>query len=269
MDGGRVDALGRRVRKLVIELDAPSGRRRRWGSRGRAFQADLVAMVRADGLWEGGAGGGETLRPVYLACVTSEAEATAFVANLRCGKRVLVEGGRYNEGRLELLKSGGYEFRTQVTPEGVLITAFQRRLFAFDPGYVAGPEDTIALVLLPTREWSIAQSHALGIKPEGDGALASWFCAALDRRVRVPVIPHPDFYVQVLRAAYAERLASTPRLGHYHDTEGPTCNPSFGFRVEHEHQQGFDVHRAVAFRATVSEAEAMLARESAKFIAKR
>jgi hypothetical protein len=221
------------MRQVMIETEDSARRGARRGRsvpKGRSFDALLVAHIEANGLWGGGAGGGDdVVRPVWALFACDEGARVPLVANLRCGRKAreysdAAWGGR-NAGRasFEFLRSVGYEFTTQRAPEGALVQVFHRGLFAFDPGVAT---DKVRGVLAPPRAWLDAQGAALGgsaaasaskaarerVDAEGMApqdwitepafaALATLFAASLDRRLRAPLVPDLAFQGQLFAAA--------------------------------------------------------------------
>ena len=230
-----VPATPRRVprcsRDLVIESEE--------GRKSRSFRATLLAYVMADGLWEGGATDtGDVKRPVLAVFAGTEQTLRPFAVNLRLGRRAL-EPRDKNYGRkevkgVELLRSGGYEYRWQHEGEGSLVTAYQSELFAQDTGMV-DPEG-IRFVMLPSVDWAAAQrideapilqyamrlyqaQHASERAREAEFpdrerlramiAPAHLLALYLDRRTRAPLIADGRFYLQLYVACLREGLAST------------------------------------------------------------
>lgn len=246
------------------------------GGKGRSFSAELLGYATADALWEGGETDTNAVRPVYMTLALSEQEAGPFLANLR-GGRVAKVGRDRSAKRFELLRSAGYAFAIQRHPEGVLATAYLPELFRIDPGLVdpAGAR----FVVLPSSAWCATETTGLevgaavehvralelvkaagatlersGGEPAALVPTSALFAAYLDRRVRAPLIPDLRFYLQVLLAALAARLAT---MG-----DG-NCRPHLGFATEHLDELGFAP--GVAFSASHEQVEALLAAEVARF----
>ena len=230
-----VPATPRRVprcsRDLVIESEE--------GRKSRSFRATLLSYVMADGLWDGGATDtGEVKRPVLAVFAGTEQTLRPFAVNLRLGRRAL-EPRDKNYGRkevkgVELLRSGGYEYKWQHEGDGSLVTAYQGDLFAQDTGMV-DPEG-IRFVMLPSADWAAAQrideapilqyamrlyqaQHASERAREAEFpdrerlramiAPAHLLALYLDRRTRAPLIADGRFYLQLYVACLREGLAST------------------------------------------------------------
>jgi len=140
---------------VLVETGEATGRRRyRSEPKGRSFGAMLVAIQYAQGYWE--LSEKDPLRPTFALFTCSRAAASAFLANVRAGRKLRAMGmgsSSRSEGHpLVFLKSAGYEFAVQhVTVEHAgepqpmaLIEAFLRPLFEFKPGMSS---DEIVFVL--------------------------------------------------------------------------------------------------------------------------
>lgn len=277
-------------RDLVIESEE--------GRKSRSFRATLLAYVMADGLWEGGATDtGEVKRPVLAVFAGTEQTLRPFAVNLRLGRRAL-EPRDKNYGRkevkgVELLRSGGYEYRWQHEGDGSLVTAYQSDLFAQDTGMV-DPEG-IRFVMLPSADWAAAQrideapilqyamrlyqaQHASERAREADFpdrdrlramiAPAHLLALYLDRRTRAPLIADGRFYLQLYVACLRKGLASTSLRW-----DGSACNHRNEKRFGIDYRLGYveagieDVGflPGCAFQAKHAEFERVLAAEVAVF----
>lgn len=222
--------------------------------KGRQFQAYLLGAVYADRTWD--VGDAETKRPVWATFAASEAEMPAFEANLREGRPCAPATGAYGgsdgvRSRVEFVRSAEYAWSKQRTEEGVLLTAYLPSVFRHDPGFL--DEESVRFVVLPSAEWTEAQRAALG-EEEIHGALAHidnvfsfgkddaangkdstpaqraafralvermiptahLFVAALDKRVRLPVVPDLAFALQLfltLHTALVGKFHGQPAAG--------------------------------------------------------
>lgn len=249
-------------------------------ARGRSFRATCLAYVRADKFWQEGRG--DALRPIWAMFAGSDAEVRAFAANIRAGRRAVFasERGRSMSSAppVELLRSAGYEFSWQRELEGSIFTAHVPRFFRIDPGLV-DPEG-VSFVLLSEAAWLRRQGvdcagpmgHArrLGYEVDEDGfetiaPAAHLFAAMLDRRTRCPILSDPRFFVQLLLACLRHKLATLSRRSEY-GGEGFGVNHELGLESHGLEEVG--LARAVAFRASHSDVEAMLAQETKVFFDK-
>lgn len=210
--------------------------------KGRTFAAHLMCAVYANLTWDIGETKGR--RPVLAVFAGSDAEMPAFEANLREGYACAPERASYSRDdvseRIDFPRSAEYAWIKQRTTEGTLLTAYQPSALRFDPGMIAG--DTVRFAVIPSREWASAQREALGaaairdaldhldaVFPFGDHALNTYddtpaakqraafrahvesliptahlFVAALDKRVRLPIVPDLAFALQLFMALHIE-----------------------------------------------------------------
>lgn len=203
----------------------------------RSFSVELLAYATADSLWAGGQTDTRAVRPVWALLAGTEAPMQAFLANIRMGKKAVS-----NNVTFEWLKTAGYQFHTQRTDVGTIVSVYLPDLFRADPGMV--DPSGVSFVALPTKEWLDEQSKHLDFKaalkhvnalftapdlgidtyrswnePAPDTAkqieervkewlpLSTLFCLFLDRRTRAPIIPDVRFQLQVMIAAIQERCA--------------------------------------------------------------
>lgn len=204
------------------------------GGKGRSFRAILAAYVTADGLWEGGEAGTDTHRPVYAVFACSDGEASAFAANLRCGRRAeqVNDKGHRSRGdklaRWEFLRSAGYQFATQrhAALGSTVIQAVLPHLLRFQGIGMVDPK-VASFVMLPGRTWAERQRlddaaalrhlRAVGCKvPEATlrahfpalAAAGALFAGYLDGRTRCPLVLDVRLHVQLMVAAVEEKLAA-------------------------------------------------------------
>lgn len=224
--------------------------------KGRAFRAVVLAWGAA-GVWDKHEASNDRIRPAFLMIAAHGQEAGPVVANLRMGNPATVTGdGVYGKGMvLETLKSARYAWSSQrvATPGGQAVTVATARIHAavaIDPGPVQ-PGEEVRFLIVPPRarlDEELARMPADDMrrfgrslvpealaKPKYDWvqpdvkesddvwrympAMALWFCAMLDRRVAVPVLPDPLFQVQLYLAALREGIASWAKrdVDHYGD----------------------------------------------------
>lgn len=225
---------------VLVETGESTGRRRyRHAPKGRSFGAQLVALQYAHGYWD--LAEKDPLRPTFALFVCSRAAASAFLANVRAGRKLRAMGfgsSSRTEGHpLVFLKSAGYEFNVQHVmvehagePQAMaLIEAFLRPLFEFKPGM--SQDEIVFLMSLPAerlaREASTFNTPAnlRGLdrliatyqrKPteedaySADGrafdratviAEAVRFAASLNERSALPIPPDPLFCTRLLLSA--------------------------------------------------------------------
>lgn len=242
-------------------------------AKGRAFSAQLVAYVTADALLPFGYHEKNT-RPALLIVAGTESETRAFMANLRSGRVAVAGTGQsYSDERIELLRSGGYEFSAQRHPAGVAIMAYLPALISHDPGMV-DPERVSFLLSVPVSELRPESPEAIAhVEPmlaptahwdrnvrRSDlpalSRLAPLFAAFLDRRTRCPLIPDSRFQLQLLVSALAYERQFATRSSDLH-------NSSF---VEYGIAEA-KLAAGLVFRARHEDLEAWLAGEVSKFYA--
>lgn len=145
--------------KVRFETAEDRGRRRNYGSRKtREFSAQLISFVTANGYFD--LGQHNPLRPVLAVFAMSRAAEGPFVANLRAGRRLRIDGlgGSREEGLpLEFMKSAGYEVRPQrlewitrtadgeQVQQGTVLDVFVRDLYEFSP-VIANEEEVCFLI---------------------------------------------------------------------------------------------------------------------------
>lgn len=192
------------------------------GSKGRSFGATLLACASSNLL--NGGGGDNTTRPIWAMFATSEGSAAPFAANLRKGRKAIVQGTSYRRGAqvYEFLKTAGYVFTTQRFAEGHIISVHLHSAFVLDPGMVDLRSPISFAILLPGEPIEVEESeeeekvnHRYAEAPtELDRLmvkrLAPTFAAFMDRRTRAPLIPDPRFYELLLHTCLDKGLAALP-----------------------------------------------------------
>lgn len=247
--------------------------------KGRTFRSSVLGFVEARGLWDGGSGGGDVIRPCWALFAGSEQEIRPFVANALAGRKMSLGDGGYRRHtkRLELLKSARYEVAWQREVEGSLATVFLPDLFRVDPGMVdpAGAK----FIVLARRELLASQAiddvgsiarHAMRLGHRGvdeDLAralvpMAFLFVVYLDRRTRCPIYADGRFYLQLLLAFLASGAASFARL-----REGYN-EPGFGQHSALVHADDLaplGIDRPIGFSASHEIIEQTLAEQTTLF----
>ncbi|MDQ2807383.1 MAG: hypothetical protein M3Z04_10810 [Chloroflexota bacterium] len=164
----------------------PSARRKapKVVAKTREFRAGLVGYVAAGDWWGGGSSGAENIRPVYATFVAGEGAMRPFLANLRLGRRAIVQpyrdqlvyGGSAPTGYLELLKSAGYqalEQRVTGGPQGATLfsTLYLPTVCTLDPGLI--DPTGIRFVALTPQAWIRAQQATFSADSAAVAAVAA------------------------------------------------------------------------------------------------
>jgi len=247
---------------LTIETkpsQAPtSGRRsRRQAPKGRAFSANLLALLCADHFLERTED--ETIRPVFAMFTAGEHELASFVANLRAGRKARISDGRVQHGvryqqDLEFLRSARFRYATQLIDEdgrrSPVTTAYLPGASVFDPPLIP-PEGPTFLLYTP-RWWTAAERTALDRRPDGPRIIQAildqgkrlglgaggprggpWsaeeileialvgarFAGCLDHYTHKPIPQEPDFFLQLYLGALASGIAGLAK--HIHAAPEP------------------------------------------------
>lgn len=184
-----------RFPQLTIEVSSRSK-----AKKSRTFKARLLGYLTADSLWEFGANG-SALRPVWLAYFNTVGESKPFTANLRAGRAARIEEGQ----AIQLPKSSGHRWTTQVVPGGLVTVAYLPELFHLEPPVPFA--DDARFVMAPSRSWVDRQAELL--EPDfgadaRDAARAALFGAYLDRRTPLPLLRDLAFHLQLYRVAVEE-----------------------------------------------------------------
>lgn len=243
--------------------------------KGRKFRAAMLGYIRADMLWEGGMTATNNLRPVYLTLAGTESALRPFLANMRKGRKVhIIREGSYRtavDGRVELLKSAGYDFVWHRGKSLSLVTAYQVDLFNADPGMI--DHETIKFISAPPRWWVDAQGEKLPaadvarvqahLRRLGVGAqsghlplpidldelrpfiaAAAHFSLYLDKRTRRPLINDLTFTTQLYLASLHHGAAS------YTNGYGWAWGVH-GWAVNHDHFDGYSLGKLGFFPPVV------------------
>lgn len=252
------------------------------GEKARAFQATLLTVIRADGLWEGP--GGNSLRPVLMSVAATHDAMRIFTANLKLGRKVQFEGSspswlpwRMGDS-LEVLKSHNFRYTTQRIGDASVCTLFHPELFQIDPGMV-DPEKDITFIVLPPSSWAtsdqevrnlvaymVVTDQAEGIPEETltqCAKLAKLFVVYLDRRTRCPILADPRFAMQLLVSALQHGLATFTTEMTY-SSYGRSRSP-FGqtehLRYTEVRPEAAGYQPGLAFKASHADLEALLAKQ--------
>ena len=256
------------------------------GKKGRSFQANCVAIITANGLFD--EANGKTIRPVWAMFAGSDNELRPFVANLKLGRKAQSESYRRqgDDDRLEFLKTVGYYVAWQRETEGSLATLYHPDLFRLDPGMV-DPKGVGFILLVPT-DWAEQQKlkteaavefvNVLGYPLDREALTtlvptAYLFAAYLDRRTRCPLIADGHFYLQLLCAALDKGLASFPGSNIkyvYNSRHDWGHNSKHGFNValggydysrDEFELSRINIRHAISFGASHADFEAFLAEQ--------
>ncbi len=243
-----------------VESAADRDRRQRHTRKTRSFGAALVAFtVVAPAFWEPSSS--DPLRPVFALFAMSRDEEGPFMANVRRGNRLRVDGITSNNSGhpMEFLKSAGYDMKPQRSPAGTLVEVFLRDLYDFVPGMI--PDEVRFIISAP-----LAKLHQEAASLPGDGladllreqptknrdgnfrydpatvlAEARHFAAKLNQYTLVPLLSEPLFGVQILLSALHRGYVVRDERGRY-DTTNDTWSP-------YDHSRFCEVGMAPAKRA--------------------
>ncbi|RMH23421.1 MAG: hypothetical protein D6696_00555 [Acidobacteria bacterium] len=180
----------------------------------RVFEAELLAYLAAPELWQLGAA--RTIRPAWIAYLTSEGAARAFTSNFRRGLKATADLQTY-----EIPRTAGHRWLTTRVRAGdveaVVTTAYLPELFHLEPTFPDRPG--ARFLFAPPRWWLAAQAEELAEDFGDDAAGAAagaLFAAYLDRRTHLPLVNDLRFHLQLYRAAQEEpwlsRLGEDPDL---------------------------------------------------------
>ena len=157
------------------------------------------------------------VRPAMLSFAAPDNECRAFAAAARSGK--VMEGlnqAGTRECDLELLKSDGYRAAiSRMSSGATAITLLSPKVFELD----ARPGDEVGFGMAVPTHWvdsmakSLTSSPGLSKLPLREVAVAMWFVAYLDRRVRTPLLATSEFAWILWRSALAQKLAVPAATG--------------------------------------------------------
>jgi len=237
-----------------------AGRRsRRQAPKGRAFSANLLALLCADHFLDPGEG--ETLRPIFAMFAGAEQELASFVANLRGGRKARITDGRVTHGvryqqDLEFQRSARFRYASQpIDLDGqrsTVTTAYLPEASLFDPPLI--PPEGPAFVLYTPTWWTRAQEDALAAHPDRDritrailargealglngrspfggpwsaaeqveiALLGARFAGCLDHYTHKPIPKELDFFLHLYLAALAAGVAGLAQ----HVQAAPAADP--------------------------------------------
>lgn len=212
-----------------VETEEDRGRKSRFQIKGRSFGARLIACQVAQGYWENSSR--DPLRPTFALFATTVQEERPFLANLRDGRRLRVEGVGFGSRQgwpMEFLKSAGYTFDVQRVKAGALIEVTLRELFEYRPGMV-DPEDVRFCMSLPEgrllaeeatlehhgidrviRSFKFEQKRHHGAPYDARYVVAEgWrFAASLNERAtEIPIVQDTRFTTRLLLSAVRHGFA--------------------------------------------------------------
>jgi hypothetical protein len=234
----------------------------------RNFSATLLASV--ESAFFHSAAYGKPKRPVYLSLAGTGYTMRAIQANLGLGSHLYDERG---DPAFEVLKSEKFVSAFQIEPEGTILSLHHPDLFRLDPGFV-DPEGIQFLILLPASEHAASDSvsHVKRLFPgveESDilglRALAPYFAAYLDRRIRFPLVVDERFYLQLLVASLGEGFASLADSDNLYSRSSDKfgVHPGHGFVAQGLNTMGFE--SALSFRARHEDFGVFLSEEVRKY----
>lgn len=182
------------------------------------FSVQLAGYLVADALWDAPAASGP-MAPVWMAYLSSPAEASAFTANLRAGRLAEVRGRE----RLRIPKRSGHRFRQQtVSHQGIdaaLTVAYLPDFFRLDPPVPIAGDEPVRFVFAPPRWWLAREAETLTGRFGDDAqeaAEAALFVAFLDRRTHLPIVNDLAFHLALYRAAREAEWTAVPREAPIH-----------------------------------------------------
>lgn len=211
----------------------------------RRFSASLLGYITADLLWEGGKAKTDDHRPVYLAVAGPPTTLNPFLANLKSGRKAILDIDSYGRGKekIHCLKSTSYETTMTAIGSDAVATMLLPEVFAVEPGMI--DPDVCQFLSVPPQWWVDEQlaaltqdremvssilSHAAALGLMSDGQqrpipiprpqtdeeilslvpLATHFALCLDRRTRLPIIIDPRFFLQLYVSALDIGFSSVP-----------------------------------------------------------
>jgi hypothetical protein len=193
------------------------------GEKTRAFSAELLCVIVANGLWELGSNAKDNvLRPVLMAYASTDQESRAFTANLQTGRAAVPDPNRSScRHRFEIPRSAGFRFENHTRGGGTLTLAYLPSVVALQPGAVE--EQQIRFLFLPPTWWVDREAKTiseLGADAR-DAALAAYLVAYLDHRSPLPIANQPRFHLALYRAALESTWCHAPSGAL--NAKGPLC----------------------------------------------
>jgi len=171
--------------KARFETEEDRGRQRHYGAKKtREFPATLVAFTTANMLFE--MGQHDPLRPVLAVFALSRAAEGPFIANLRAGRRLRIDGlgSSRDEGLpMEFMKSAGYEVRCQRmewtvragdkdhVQQGTMVDVFVRDLYEFSP--VIANEERVSFLLSEREDRYVREAPSFDAR--GVDTVLGWY----------------------------------------------------------------------------------------------
>ena len=200
--------------KATIEAPAPKNepkyRRSRYNKpKDRTFSAECLGIIIANELSTVETTD-KTNRPLWMSVAATDAQLRAFLANVRCGRPMSIEGVFRP---VEILRSAGYEWIQQRTEAGTIATCYQPTLFRIDPGMVT--EDVRCVAMAP-RWWcnkfyeenrsaiTEAIKNTADSEDQAKALLdvapsAVWLHSMIDRRTSYPLIRDIESALRLLQ----------------------------------------------------------------------
>lgn len=241
-------------------------------SKGRSFQAVVLAAISADAWWDCGTSNGN-LRPIFLVVGSSEGQLRPFVTNLRLGKKAEFERSApiHYRAKLEYLKTAKVQGHYQRMDSGVTATMLYPEPFSVNPGMV-DPNGISFLTLVRSEDldpWpygtevirSYAETyHDYREAPRELLKYTPYFIQQLDHRTRAPLLNDPDFFSLLFYALVSRGLAGIGSEDTYR-RDFPALPGLYSVGLE---QIGFA--EVVGMRASHEDFEAVLKRVTAFFL---
>lgn len=171
------------------------------------FSVTLTGVLCADALWDCPRSGREE-RPIWMTYVGSDAEAAAFTANFRAGRKAHNEIGDV----FQLPKKGLYRFHSTRTGAGeTATTVYMPTVFHVEPEDPMA--ESVRFCFAPARWWLEREAAAL-VDEYGDDAWevarASLLAAYLDRRSEMPILRDPGFHLVLYRRLVRGKMMHEP-----------------------------------------------------------
>ena len=167
--------------------------------RGRSFTAACLGWVAAPILAKVA---GRAQAPVFLALAGPVTTLKPFVANLLHGdERAVHKSGRSAQHILRLGKGQALRHRWHRDGQQSLVLAWHPA-FELEPDPARMHADMLTFVTMPRRDWIERQAERFSdAKNPLLCARASYFCAFLSRRTRLPIANDPGFHLHLFDSA--------------------------------------------------------------------
>lgn len=226
------------MRKIVIHPG--EGR----GKKGRIFEGTCATMVQ----WQNVQWTKNGANPLFLELVATEGQIRPLVANLRTGREARIYTGHFQNAAIELSLNKNAPLvwsKIRVGPGGALVTAYMPDLFDVECGMIH--EERVRYICMPPVSWVLRNTRPLTdqemvmvrrivtVDGERDSPLLSlevtrrwveamWavavqFCARLDTRSSLPLLPDRGFQFWLMLFLWASGGVQT--LLHAHTCPWP------------------------------------------------